>query len=45
VSKDKTIARIERLEKRLDQIMKGKIELELKDVTVAPRSKLRVACE
>jgi hypothetical protein len=41
-------ARVKALEKRLDKLLSGKIELEVKDVkglTVAPRSKLRVSCE
>ena len=37
--------RVKDLEKRLNDLLKGKIELEVKPVSVAPRSKLRVACE
>lgn len=37
--------RISQLEKRLDNVLKGKLELEVKKIAVAPRSKLRVACE
>ena len=37
--------RVAKLEERLDALLSGKIELEVQDLTVAPRSKLRVSCE
>ena len=37
--------RVKELEKRLDALLSGKVELEVQDIQVAPRSKLRVACE
>jgi len=37
--------RIKRLEERLENLLTGKVELEIQDISVAPRSKLRVACE
>jgi hypothetical protein len=37
--------RIKRLEERLESLLTGKVELEIHDLSVAPRSKLRVACE
>lgn len=40
--------RLEDLEKRLDALLDGTTELEIKEVqmvSVAPRSKLRVSCE
>lgn len=37
--------RVARLEKRLDELLSGKVELEVQDLSVAPRSKLRVSCE
>jgi hypothetical protein len=36
--------RVVKLEERLDALLSGNIELEIKDLSVAPRSKLRV-CE
>jgi hypothetical protein len=41
-------SRVKALENRLNKLLSGKVELEVKNVkglTVAPRSKLRVACE
>lgn len=41
-------ARVQRLEERLEQLLQGKIDLEVvdsQDLAVSPRSKLRVACE
>jgi hypothetical protein len=37
--------RIKRLEARLDRLLTAKVELDVKELTVAPRSKLRVSCE
>lgn len=37
--------RIKDLEARLDDLLSGNVELEVKEVAVAPRSKLRVMCE
>jgi hypothetical protein len=37
--------RVEKLEERLDALLSGKVELEIHELSVAPRSKLRVACE
>ena len=37
--------RIRRLEERLEHLLSGKVELEIHEISVAPRSKLRVACE
>jgi len=40
-----TDERVKKLEERLDALLTGKIDLEVQDVQVAARSKLRVACE
>jgi hypothetical protein len=40
--------RVKDLENRLDQLLTGKVDLtlvEVKDLQVSPKSKLRVACE
>ena len=40
--------RLERLEQRIDRLLSGQVDLEIVDieqVSVAPRSKLRVSCE
>lgn len=37
--------RVKKLEERLDNLLSGKVELEVQDVAVAARSKLRVSCE
>jgi hypothetical protein len=40
--------KVKKLEERLDNLLSGKVELkvmELSDLQVSPRSKLRVACE
>ena len=40
--------RVKKLEKRLNDLLAGKVDLEVvevKEVKISPRSKLRVACE
>lgn len=37
--------RLKVLEDKLKNVLSGKLELEIKEIAVAPRSKLRIACE
>ncbi len=37
--------RVKQLERRMDELLSGKVALEIQELSVAPKSRLRVACE
>lgn len=45
LGKQKIEERVKNLEDRLNKLLTAKVELDVTEITVAPRSKLRVACE
>lgn len=37
--------RVKKLEERLNNLLTGKVEVEVRELSVAPRSKMRMVCE